>query len=280
MLKAGSTMIVVIISQSGNTLNGSGAEVLTNNDGTYRGSYNLSQATTTDINADFLVGGSKEFKKFSVDASFGGNTLRSEFRNLNQTATNFSGPDLYSIPNGTVKTQAYGYSQSRINSLYGLAEFGYNGLIYLNFTGRNDWFSVLNPDYNSKFYPSVSGSFIFSELLKNVKWLSYGKLRASWAQVGSIAGVGPYEGLLTYTYNANPFNGQTLASVNGSNAPNPLLQPFTVTEKEIGLEMRLFNNRLLLDVAAFDKVTTDQIVDVVLSSYIRIYRFQTKRRPH
>ncbi len=247
-------------------LNGTGAEVLTNNDGTYRGNYNISQTTTTDINADFLVGGGKDFRDFSVDVSFGGNTLRSEFQNMNQTASNFSGPDLYSIPNGTVKGQGFGFSKSRINSLYGLAEFGYKRLLYINFTGRNDWFSVLNPDFNSKFYPSVSGTFIFSELLKNMTWLSYGKLRASWAEVGSIAGVNPYDGVLSYTYNQNPFNNQTLASVNGNNVPNPLLSPFTVTEKEIGLEVRLFNNKLLLDIAAFDKVTTEQILDVSLSS--------------
>ena len=248
-----------------NSLNGTGSETLIAN-GTYRGSYNISQTTTTDINADFLIGGSKEFGKFSVDASFGGNTLRGEFRNLSQNASGFSGPDLYSIGNGTIRNQSYGYSQSRTNSLYGLAEFGYNKLLYLNFTGRNDWFSVLNPEFNSKFYPSVSGSFVFSELLKNVKWLSYGKLRASWAEVGSIAGVNPYEGQLTYNYNAQPFNNQALASISGGNVPNQLLQPFTVTEKEIGLELRLFKSRLLLDVAAFDKVTTDQIVDIVLSS--------------
>lgn len=249
-----------------NSLNGTGAEVLTNNDGTYRGSFNLNQSVGTDINADFLVGGNREFGKFSVDASFGGNTLRRKDHNLNQSASNFSGPDLYSIPNGTVKNQSFGFSRSRINSLYGLAEFGWNGMVYLNFTGRNDWFSVLNPDYNSKFYPSVSGSFIFSELLKNLTWLTYGKLRGSWAEVGSIAGVGPYEGVLTYNYNQNPFNGQALASVAGGNVPNPVLAPFTVTEKEVGLELRLFRSRLLLDVAAFDKVTSDQILDVTLSS--------------
>jgi TonB-linked SusC/RagA family outer membrane protein len=248
-----------------NALNGTGAEVLTNNDGTYRGNYNLSQTITTDINADFLVGGNKDFGKFSIEASFGGNTLRSEFKNPSQTASNFSGPDLYSIPNGTLKTQAYGYSRSRINSLYGLAEFGYNDLLFVTVTGRNDWFSVLNPEYNSKFYPSVSGSFIFSELVKNLTWLTYGKLRASWAQVGSIAGVNPYDGVLTYTYNQNPFNGQTLASVNGVNVPNPLLSPFTVTEKEIGLELRLFKQKLILDIAVYDKLTTDQILDVALS---------------
>jgi len=247
-----------------NQLNGTGSETLIAN-GTYRGSYTINQTTTTDINADFLVGGSKEFGKFSVDASFGGNTLRGEFRQSNQNASGFSGPDLYSIGNGTIKTQSYNYSQSRVNSLYGLAEFGWNKMFYVNVTGRNDWFSILNPEHNTKFYPSVSGSFIFSELLQNLPWLNYGKLRASWAEVGSAAGVGAYEGQLTYSYNAQLFNAQTLASISGNNVPNELLQPFTVTEKEIGLELRLFK-RLNVDIAAFDKVTTDQIVEIVTSS--------------
>jgi len=252
--------------QENYSLNGTGAEVLTNSDGTYRGSYNISQTTTTDINADFLIGGSKQFDKFSVDASFGGNTLRTEFRNMNQSSTNFTVASLYTIANGTVKNQGFGYSQTRINSLYGWVELGWNGMFYLNATARNDWFSVLNPEHNSKLYPSVSGSFIFSQLLPKMDWLSYGKLRASWAEVGSIAGVNPYEGLLTYGINQNQFNGQTLASISGGTAPNPLLAPFTVSETEIGLELRLFKNRLLLDIAAFDKLTTEQILNVNLST--------------
>ena len=252
-------------------LNGTGANTVvatTTPTVTYRGNYNLNQTTTTDINADFLIGGSKEFGKFSVDASFGGNTFRTEFKSMTQTATNFAVRDLYSYSNGTIKgvNDGYNYNQTRTNSLYGLAEFGYNGMLYLNVTGRNDWFSVLNPAFNNKFYPSVSGSFIFSKVIKNLSWLSFGKLRVSWAEVGSIASVGPYDGVLTYGVGGLLFNGQTLASINGTNAPNPLLQPFTVTEKEIGLDMRLFKNRLLLDVAVFDKVTTKQIIDVNLSS--------------
>jgi hypothetical protein len=103
-------------------------------------------------------------------------------------------------------------------------------------------------------------------LLKTQTWLSYGKLRASWAQVGGIAGIGPFEGVLTYNINANQFNGQSLASINGGNAPNPLIQPFTVEEKEIGLELRMFKNRLLVDIAAFDKITTDQVITIQTSS--------------
>jgi TonB-linked SusC/RagA family outer membrane protein len=249
-----------------NTLNGSGATTLLNGDGTYRGSYNLRNDITTDINADFLIGANKEFGKFSVDASFGGNTWRSQFQRMDQNSTNFVVQNLYSIPNGNVKTQGYSFSKSRINSLYGVAEFGYNGMVFINLTGRNDWFSVLNPANNSKFYPSVSGSFVFSEVLPEQNWLSYGKLRASWAQVGSANGVNPYDGVLTYAINATQFNGQTFANLSGTGSPNPLLQPFTVTEKEIGMEIRLLKNKVLLDVGYFDKVTTDQILDVNISN--------------
>jgi TonB-linked SusC/RagA family outer membrane protein len=251
-----------------NQLNGSGATTLFNGDGTYRGNYNLREDVSRDINADFLVGANKEIGKFSVDASFGGNTWRTRFQRNEQNASNFVLPDLYTLGNGTLRNQnigGYVFNQTRVNSLYGAAEFGYNGIVYLNVTGRNDWFSVLNPANNDKFYPSVSGSFIFSDLMENQRWLSYGKLRGSWAQVGSANGVNPYDGVLTYAINANQFNRQSLAGLNGTIAPNALLQPFTVTEKEIGLEMRLFNNKVYLDVAAFNKVTTDQILEVAIS---------------
>ena len=255
-----------------NVLNGAGASTTLEGDtGFYRGRYDIDQSVSTDINADFLIGASQEFGKFSVDASFGGNTWRTKFQRNAQFSRLFVVPDLYSIKNGTFfgtddpDFEPYQFNRTRINSLYGLAEFGYDGMLFINFTGRRDWFSVLNPDDNSVFYPSVSGSFVFSELVRENNWLSYGKLRASWAEVGSVNGVGPYEGLLNYSINP-PFNGQTTAGVSGDFAPNRLLRPFTVTEKEIGLEARLFNNRVHLDIAAFDKKTTDQILDVTLSN--------------
>ena len=255
-----------------NELNGAGATTTLEGDtGFYRGRYDIQQNQTTDINADFLVGASKEFGDFSVDVSFGGNTWRSEFQRNAQYSRLFVVPDLYSIKNGTsfetdeAAFQPFQFTRFRINSLYGWAELGYKGLAYLNFTGRQDWFSVLNPEDNSVFYPSISGSFIFSELMKNEGWLNYGKLRGSWAEVGSANGVNPFEGITYYTINP-PFNGQTTAGVSGTFAPNPFIRPFTVTEKEIGVEMRMFDNRVRLDVAAFHKVTTDQILDVTLSN--------------
>jgi len=249
-----------------NNPGGIGTSVPTNADRTYKGTYNISENKSTDVNADFLVGGAKQFGKFSVDANIGGNTWRVKGRNFAQDASNFVVQDLYSIGNGSVQNQSYGFSQFRVNSLYGWAEFGFNSLLYLNFTGRNDWFSVLNPSDNSEFYQSVSGSFIFSELMEGQDWLSYGKLRASWAEVGSSQGVNPYDGVLTYTIAQNPFNGQSTATVNGNVAPNQFLKPFTVIEKEVGLEMRMFNNKVVLDVSYFDKVSKDQVLGVILSN--------------
>lgn len=245
---------------------GIGTSVPTNADGTYKGSYNIAQGKGTEVNADFLVGANKEFGKFSFDASAGGNTFTSQGNNLSGTSGNFVVKDLYSLANGNVKTQTYSYGKSRVNSLYGLAEIGYKRLLYINITGREDWFSVYNPSNNHVFYPSVSASFVFSELLPHQTWLNYGKLRLAEAKTGSANGVSNYEGLLNYTIAPNNFNGQVTATIAGSNAPNASLTPFKADEKEIGLELRMFNNKVHVDVSAFKKVTSDQVLSVTLSN--------------
>ncbi len=83
----------------------------------------------TDLNADYLIGGSKKFGKISVDASFGGNTFRTKNHNFDQNVSNFIVRDFFSIANGTNKTQRFGFSRTRINSLYGLADLSYGSLI-------------------------------------------------------------------------------------------------------------------------------------------------------
>ena len=105
-------------------------------DGTYKGTYNVGEGWETNINADFLVGASKKFNKFSVDASFGGNTFRVKNHNFNETVTNLPSETFSPLQTGLLKPKLLIYNQSRVNSLYGLAEFGYNSMFYLNFTGR------------------------------------------------------------------------------------------------------------------------------------------------
>src|SRR5690606_29536374 len=118
----------------------------------------------------------------------------------------------------------------------------------------------------SYLYPSVSGSFIFSELLKGSSWLNYGKLRATYADVGSANGIGAYSNRLAYGVEANPFNAISLGTIRNANSPNPQIKPFGVSEKEIGLELKTFDSRVNFDIAFYDKQTRDQIIIVPVSN--------------
>src|SRR4051812_38258589 len=146
------------------------------------------------MNYDFILGGNHKFGNFSIDAFVSGNRRNTLNRSVSSGTSAFVTRGIYTIGNGSTPfTQSTGYSQARTNSLFGSAELGWKNFAFLTVTGRQDWFSVLNPGYNSYFYPSVSGSFIFSELVKDkFRWLNYGKLRASWADVGAITGIDPY----------------------------------------------------------------------------------------
>ncbi|MDX3916614.1 MAG: SusC/RagA family TonB-linked outer membrane protein [Pseudosphingobacterium sp.] len=253
-----------------NTPTGRGTSTPFNNNGQgpgFNGMYHIEQAKGTEINTDFLVGASKEFGDFSIDLSVGGNIFKRDVGTFIDEVEDFTVRDLYSIQNGINKTiNNYTIFRDQTNSLYAFAEFGYKGMLYVNLTGRQDWFSVLNPEANSEFYPSVSGSFIFSELMKEQSWLSYGKLRGSWAQVGSANGIPPFSNHLFYDILPNQLHGRTLGTILGTRSPNALLRPFSVEERELGLELRFFDSRLSFDIAAYEKVTTDQILPVQISN--------------
>src|SRR5205823_6366419 len=142
----------------------------------------------------------------------------------------------------------------------------YNNYLFVTGTARKDWFSVLNPNANSIVYPSLGGSFVFSDAFKRLpEWLSYGKARVAWAQVGNVSSVGPYQTLLTYGA-GNSHLGRPLGGFSsGENLPNPNLKPFTSTELEFGLEVRFLNNRLGLDITYYDQKTTDDILNANIS---------------
>jgi TonB-linked SusC/RagA family outer membrane protein len=228
---------------------------------TYNGSYTTGQSNTKNLNMDFLLGSNQTFGDFSVDLSAGGNLFNVTHRGLNQDVTSFIARDVYTIGNGTVRNQSQTYRERQINSLYAFGEFGWRNMVFVTVTGRNDWFSVLNPKNNSYFYPSVSGSFIFSEVLKGrTNWLNYGKLRASFANVGSENGIDVYNGRLTYGITSLPFGNYSLGVINQGDNPNPNIKPYSVREREVGLELKMFGSRVNLDVAYYQKKTVDQIV--------------------
>jgi len=242
--------------------------------GGWAGSYGVSTGFNKQFNSDFLLGTTHKIGNFTIDVSAGGNMYTVDNNFSSQSVTDFVVRDIYSIPNGITKTQNYTVRRSQVNSIYAFADFSYKNFLYLNITDRSDYFSVLTPPSsivanpkNSFNYPSASASFIFSELLPEVKWMNYGKLRMSYAKVGNANGVDPYSSQLTYSIESQLFGGYSVANIagNGSN-PNPYIIPYSVSEKEIGLELKTLKNRLNFDISIYDKRTNDQILPINLSA--------------
>ena len=237
--------------------------------GFVNGIYTQESRRFRESNLDFLVSATKSFGKIDVNLTGGGNQMRRNNDINNVQVTDFVIRGLYTVQNGRAKDPQYTLTKQGVNSLYGSGEVSWNKTLYLNGTVRNDWFSTLSVANRSILYPSVSGSYVFSESLNKIPWLSFGKIRLGYAEVGSDGDVGPYSDQLFYGINANLINnpGGTPVAVgnNGNVVPNANLRPSRTSETEVGLELRLFNNRVNIDVAAYKKTTRDQIVTVQVS---------------
>ncbi len=228
-----------------------------------RGGLNEREIRVREINLEGILGFSDSYGDISVDAFVGGNEMRRKSETLSLNGNNFNIPFFHQVSNLANQSFGYGIAEEGINSIFGSVNLGYKNYLYLTGTVRNDWFSTLDPDNNSILYPSVGGSFVFSELLGlNSGALTYGKVRASWAQVGGDTD--PYRLLLTYSLGQGHL-GQPNASIRESSIPNALLQPLTSTEFEVGLELRFLNNRLGVDLTYYNQNTTDDILNASIS---------------
>ena len=151
-------------------------------------------------------------------------------------------------------------TDKRLFGLYGELRASYKDLLFLNVTGRNDWTSTLPVANRSYFYPSVGGSFVFTELLKNnsnFSWLNFGKLRASWARVGKDAS--PYV-TNTYLWPSREFLGGIIGTGNNWQKGNPVLKPENTDSFEVGAELRFFGGRLGIDYAYYTNNSYNQIL--------------------
>jgi TonB-linked SusC/RagA family outer membrane protein len=220
-----------------------------------------------ELNMDFLLGANKTFGSFGVNLNVGGNQMYRRISRHNVFIQDFYTRDLYTIGNGRQRDATYDFSERQVNSIYGSAEVSYKDYLFLSGTVRNDWFSTLSPENRSILYPSVTTSFVFSQAFASAlpEWITFGKIRAAYAEVGSDTDVSPYANNLFYGINAQQFPSpsgasQPLANINGSTVPNANLRPMRVSEKEVGLELKLFNNSIGLDLTYYDKLSSDQIL--------------------
>lgn len=203
---------------------------------------------------------------FGVVAILGGNIRDNSYeRFIGTTEGGLNAPNYYNLNNSVTTAITDQYSEEkRISSVFASTSWDYKNMFYVDLTARNDWSSALPQANRSFFYPSVSGSFVFTELdaLKNNGILSFGKLRAGWASVGNDTD--PYRFAKQYTVDPS-LNGN--ANVTTTNTlENPDLLPETTRQWEIGADLRFLNNRIGLDFSYYQSNSYDQILSLPISS--------------
>ena len=209
--------------------------------------------------AEFLASYRDRFKKLNYGATVGGNIYKVDNKTRIIMAQNMVMRDakaLESFSERKIKEEPY---CKQINSIYGSLNLGYDNFAYMDMTLRGDYSSTLPIQNNLYWYPSVSGSFLFSEFFHiNKKILPYGKVRASWAKVGHDTW--PYLLQLMYEMAPNNFGKYPMASIANEVLPNKKLKPTMTNSVELGFELKFLNNRIGLDVTYYNQHSRDQIL--------------------
>ena len=244
---------------------------------TNNGSYQLDQYNVNEVVHDLMITAAHMFDNGFSASLLLGNNFRERSTTSNLTSTNTSGglvvPGWYNLnnSNGPVNVILDNISIRRLVGFYADLNLSYKEFLFVEGTLRNDRSSTLPLNNYSYFYPSISGSFVFSELLKNSgidNILSYGKLRSSFAQVGSDTN--PYQLLTTYgktTINGSfggttfPFGNVTALQV-GAVLGNAKLKPEQTTSFEIGTELAFFSSRLSVDFSYYVNDSKNQIISI------------------
>lgn len=212
-------------------------------------------------NTDLLVNYRNQWNNLSIDISAGGNRLDQHASTSQSQALSLAQPGIFKLTNAASPIEVFDFSsRKRINSLYGIAKLGYKNFLFVDITGRNDWSSALatptSTDNTSFFYPSVSGSFVLSNVMALPKVVSFAKLRASWAQVGNDTN--PYQTTGAFVAQT-PFSSQPTFSAQSLIANGNLL-PEETSSIEVGADLRFRDDRLRLDVTYYDARTNNQII--------------------
>jgi TonB-linked SusC/RagA family outer membrane protein len=231
------------------------------------GNIGITTAERSELNLEGIIGASHKITSdISVDATIGGASRKNKFERLNVNGGPFVLPGLYAPFNVLNFGRDYGFSESAVHSAFYSADFTYKSFLTLSTTGRYDAFSSLYnsgipKDQRNIFTPSVSVSFLFSQLA-HIPALSYGKLRASYAQTSGEPR-DPYQTAVYYNV-GSALNGVSTGGFN-STLPNLFLKPYTLTEVEVGADLKFFSNRLGIDVAYFNRKSKNEIMNAGLS---------------
>ncbi|MFR3425775.1 MAG: SusC/RagA family TonB-linked outer membrane protein [Phocaeicola coprocola] len=238
------------------------------NDGDSR--YTMGEQKFYENNFSFLISGHKDriFGNWGGNFSFGGNLMERKSTGIEASMGKLTAPDLFSLNNGPkdqlVITETY--SHKKINSLYGTLGINYDGWAFLDATFRNDWSSALAKKNRSFFYPSVSVSWVISDMVNKIgkvmpEWFTYAKVRASLAQVGND--MDPYQ--LYDSYTISSIGGQPTAD-QGKIKYDADVRSELITSWEVGTELKFFNNRLGVDFAWYKTNAKRQLMNIPMNN--------------
>ena len=203
---------------------------------------------------------------FDVNAFIGGNIRINKYDRFSAqmpTGANTGGliiPDVFDFSNaGIIPTPSTYISQKEVRSMYSNVSLGYQKMLYLDASYRRDWSSALPSDKNGYGYPSIGTSFIFSELIENNSILSFGKLRAGWAQVGND--LDAYLLDPSYPLSSKPYNGISM-EYTSTTILDPNIKPALNTSYEVGFDTRFFSNRVGLNFTYYKENRKDEIIPI------------------
>jgi len=226
------------------------------------GRLNYSNQRLSETNADFLITASKDIVQgLNISAIAGANHSYRTGESQSIYGEDFKIPTRPTVANCVVQRPSYGpLNEHIVNSVYGQISLAYNDFIYLDVTGRNDWSSTLPEENRSYFYPSVTASVLLNEILDPAgERINLLKVRGSWANVGNDTS--PYQLYQYYNVASDGYLGLTQLSRPNVKF-NPDLKPENIASAEIGVEGRMFLNRIFFDIGLYRITTTDQIYDV------------------
>lgn len=223
-----------------------------------------------EINQDVMLTFDMPINDFNINAVVGFNGNERRYSHMFTETTNLTIPTYYNITNSAEipKIEEYQWKR-RLYGVYAQAEVAWKNQLYLTLTARNDWSSTLPKENRSFFYPGMTVSYLFSELLKEkTPWLSFGKLRLAWGKTGNDASVymtDPYyvQGLFDssgwaeskFPFSKTGTNAYTVGNVLGSNT----LSPEMTTETEVGVQLAFFKNRISVDATYYNRNSDKQI---------------------
>jgi TonB-linked SusC/RagA family outer membrane protein len=232
------------------------------------GSYTEIARRSYEWNTDYLLSYGKKIGDFKFDINYGGNMMVTEYVRITGSIPGIELPGVYNLSNlksGNTPGLSNFYSKSAINSMFGFGQISFKDYLFVDFSARNDWWSVLPIDNNSYLYPSVSMSAVITDMLQmDSKILRFLKIKAGWSQVGSSGALAPYSLNQVYAYRAVPW-GSTPIMYNPATLNNPNIKPETTQGLEAGIDAKFFNNRLSLDFTYYNQVSKDLIVAVQVS---------------